>query len=253
MYDAEGAIPINFSVPTNKNFLIRVRNNDEVNLVLPNNERLTFLFDRDLDLRQTAELIIDGSDFSSQNKKLDIYMRSDYAGPNITEVLLLGNIDLPVFYNPQNQLQNSSYMWKNFNFDVDLNQNLILNIGNKLEVPFSGNNYVLNNSIKSGDVLTLNNFYVGTSSVFDFSGQYTVDSVVGLTSSYVVFDISSNSDLVAYGSSASLPLTIHSSTSSTLSNSPYFTLNKGKRIKITKTSNSPVLEERYYIQVEDLV
>ena len=253
MYDAEGAIPINFSVPTNKNFLIRIHNNDEVNLVLPNNERLTFLFDRDLDLRQTAELIIDGSDFSSQNKKLDIYMRSDYAGPNMTEVLLLGNIDLPVFYNTQNQLQNSSYMWKNFNFDVDLNQNLILNIGNKLEVPFSGNNYVLNNSIKSGDVLVLNNFYVGTSSVFDFSGQYTVDSVAGVTSSYVVFDISSNSDLVSYGSSASLPLTIHSSTSSTLSNSPHFNLNKGKRIKITKTSNSPVLEERYYIQVEDLV
>ncbi len=253
MYDTEGAIPINFSVPTNKNFLIRIHNNDEVNLTLPNNERLTFLFDRDLDLRQTAEFIIDGSDFSSQNKKLDIYMRSDFAGPNMTEVLLLGNIDLPVFYNTQNQLQNSAYMWKDFNFDIDLNQNLVLNVGNKLEVPFSGNNYVLNNSVKSGDVLMLNNFYVGTSSVFDFSGQYVVDSVVGVTSSYVVFDISSNSDLVAYGSSASLPLVIHSSTASTLSNSPYFTLNKGRKIKITKMSNSPVLDERYYIQVEDLV
>jgi hypothetical protein len=253
MYDTEGAIPINFSVPTNKNFLIRIHNNDEVNLTLPNNERLTFLFDRDLDLRQTAEFIIDGSDFSSQNKKLDIYMRSDFAGPNMTEVLLLGNIDLPVFYNTQNQLQNSAYMWKNFNFDIDLNQNLTLNVGNKLEIPFSGNNYVLNNSIKSGDVLMLNNFYVGTSSVFDFSGQYVVDSVAGVTSSYVVFDISSNSDLVAYGSSASLPLVIHSSTASTLSNSPYFNLNKGRKIKITKMSNSPVLDERYYIQVEDLV
>jgi hypothetical protein len=253
MYDAEGAIPINFSVPTNKNFLIRIRNNDEVNLTLPNSEKLTFVFDRDLDLRQTAEILVDGTDFATQNKRLDIFMRSDYAGPNLTEVLLIGDIDLPVYFNTQTQLQNSAYMWKNFNFDIDLNQNIILNIGDKLEIPFAGNNYITNNSVKSGDVISLNNFYVGTSSVFDFSGQYTVDSLIGVTSSYVIFDVSSNQDLVAYGASASLPLTLHSLTASSLSNLPYFSLNKGKRIKITKMSNSPVLEERYYIEVEDLM
>ena len=253
MYDAEGAIPINFTVPTNKNFLIKVENNDEVNLTLPNSDKLTLVLDRDLSPRQSVEILIDATDTASQNKKLDIYMRSTYASPNPTEVLLIGDIDLPVYYNTTAQLPNPAYMWKDFRFDVDFSQNMILNVGNKLEVPFSGNNLILNNSIRPGDVFSLNNFYVGTSSVFDFSGQYTIDSVVGPTSSYVIFDISNSQDLVAYGSSASLPLIIHSSTASALSNIPYFSLNKGKKVKITKMSESPVLSERYYIQVEDIL
>jgi len=253
MYDAEGAIPINFTVPTNKNFLIKVENNDEVNLTLPNSDKLTLVLDRDLSPRQSVEILIDATDTASQNKKLDIYMRSTYASPNPTEVLLIGDIDLPVYYNTTAQLPNPAYMWKDFRFDVDFSQNMILNVGNKLEVPFSGNNLILNNSIRPGDVFSLNNFYVGTSSVFDFSGQYTIDSVVGPTSSYVIFDISNSQDLVAYGASASLPLIIHSSTASALSNIPYFSLNKGKKVKITKMSESPVLTERYYIQVEDIL
>jgi hypothetical protein len=253
MYDAEGAIPINFTVPTNKNFLIKVENNDEVNLTLPNSDKLTLVLDRDLSPRQSVEILIDATDTASQNKKLDIYMRSTYASPNPTEVLLIGDIDLPVYYNTTAQLPNPAYMWKDFRFDVDFSQNMILNVGNKLEVPFSGNNLILNNSIRPGDVFSLNNFYVGTSSVFDFSGQYTIDSVVGPTSSYVIFDISNSQDLVAYGASASLPLIIHSSTASALSNIPYFSLNKGKKVKITKMSESPVLSERYYIQVEDIL
>ncbi len=253
MYDAEGMIPINYTVPRNKNFLIRIHNNDEVNLTLPNSDKLTLVLDRDLDTKQSAEILIDANEFSSQNKKLDIYIRSTYASPTPTEVLLVGDIDLPVYFNSSTQLQNSAYMWKDFKFGIDFNQNMLLNIGNKLEVPFSGNNYILNNSIKSGDTMVLNNFYVGTSSVFDFSGQYTVDTVVGVTSSYVVFDISSNQDLVSYGASASLPLTIHSATSSSLSNLPYFTLNKGKKIKITKMNESPTLSVRYNVQVEDIL
>lgn len=253
MYDAEGMIPINYTVPKNKNFLIRINNNDEVNLTLPNSEKLTLVLDRDLDIRQSAEIIIDATDTASQNKKLDIYIKSTYASSTPTEVLLVGDIDLPVYFNPTTQLPNSAYMWKDFKFDIDFNQNVILNVGNKLEVPFEGNKYVLNNSIKSGDTLSLNNFYVGTSSVFDFSGQYSVDSLVGVTSSYAIFDISSNPDLVSYGASASLPLTLHSSTFSTFSNLPYFTLNKGKKIKITKMTESPVLSVRYSVQVEDIL
>jgi hypothetical protein len=72
-----------------------------------------------------------------------------------------------------------------------------------------------------------------------------------MTSSYVTFDISSNVDLVAYGSSASLPLQLHGTSSSMLSNLPYFSLNKGKKIKITRISLSDNLSDRYHIQVDD--
>jgi hypothetical protein len=53
---------------------------------------------------------------------------------------------------------------------------------------------------------------------------------------------------VNYGASASFPYNI----SGQLSNTPYFSLNKGKKIKITRVSNSTVLKERYTINVEDI-
>ena len=254
MYNAQGVIPINISVPKNKNFFINFINNDEVELDLET-ERLTFLLNRDLDLRQSAEFLITASEFSSQNKKVDIYMSSNVGstdGVTPTEVLLIGGVDLPVLYNTNNQLPNSAAIWKDFNFDIDFEQPLNLLTGDRIEVPFGGNTSILNNSIKVGDTLRLNNFFVGTASIFDFSGQYTVDSVVGGTSSYVTFDVSNNEDLVAYGASASLPLEIHGTASTLLSNSPYFDFNKGKKIKITRVSNSNILNERYVVQVDDI-
>ena len=99
----------------------------------------------------------------------------------------------------------------------------------------------------------MNNFFVGTSSVFDFSGQYKVDSVGGSTSSYIYLNADSNPDLVAYGASASLPLYIHGTSSTLLSNSPYLSLNKGKKIRITRINSSDVsISEKYQVEVQDI-
>jgi hypothetical protein len=252
LYNAQGIIPLNLAVTENRSFMVKIINNDSVDLNLPNNDKLTIVFDRDLYIRQSIDLLIESDQFSTQNKKLDIYMRSEFStSTNPVEVLLIGGIDLPVYYNSTTQLQNSSYMWQEFKFNIDFNQPINLVTGNKLEVPFSENAYLINNSIKPGDTLKMNNFFVGTSSVYNFSGQYVVDSLTSATSSYVTFDISSNVDLVAYGASASLPLQIHGTSSSMLSNLPYFSLNKGKKIKITRISNSDILSDRYHIQVDD--
>jgi hypothetical protein len=252
LYNAQGIIPLNLAVTENRSFMVKIINNDSVALNLPNNDKLTIVFDRDLYIRQSIDLLIESDQFSTQNKKLDIYMRSEFStSTNPVEVLLIGGIDLPVYYNSTTQLQNSSYMWQEFKFNIDFNQPINLVTGNKLEVPFSENAYLINNSIKPGDTLKMNNFFVGTSSVYNFSGQYVVDSLTSATSSYVTFDISSNVDLVAYGASASLPLQIHGTSSSMLSNLPYFSLNKGKKIKITRISNSDILSDRYHIQVDD--
>jgi hypothetical protein len=252
LYNTQGIIPLNLSVTENRSFIVKIINNDSVALNLPNNDKLTIVFDRDLYPRQSIEILIESDQFSTENKKLDIYMRSQFStSPNPVEVLLIGSIDLPVYYNSTTQLQNSAYMWSDFKFNVDFNQPINLITGNKLEIPFSESSYLINNSIKPGDTLKLNNLFVGTSSVYNFSGQYVVDSLVGMTSSYVTFDISSNVDLVAYGSSASLPLQLHGTSSSMLSNLPYFSLNKGKKIKITRISLSDNLSDRYHIQVDD--
>jgi hypothetical protein len=258
LYQSTGVIPLNLSVPTNKNFLLIIDNNDEVDLTLPNNDRLTVVLDRDLDYRQKLDIYIKGSNLASQNKKLDIYINSTLAPTattsiNTSEVLLLGDIDLPVFFNTINSLPNSAYLWKDFNFDIDFSKTIQYTTGDILEVPLAGNTTIINNSIKPGDVFTLNNFYVGTSSVFDFSGQYKVDSLGGPTSSYIYLNVDSNPDLVAYGSSASQPFYLHGTSSTLLSNTPYFSLNKGKKISITRISTSNTsLTEKYHIDIEDI-
>jgi hypothetical protein len=257
LYNVQGAVPNVISVPLNKDFLVNFLNNDEVELNLPNNEKLTLIFDKDLYMRQSVEILISSNEFASQNKKLDIYMNSSIAG-GTNQVLLVGDVDLPVYFNSITQLQNSAYLWKDFSFDIDFTQPMTYLTGDLLEVPLEGNTQIIYNSIKSGDSLYLNNLFVGTSSVYDFSGQYFVDTVVGPTSSYIKLDISSNVNFVAYGASqsgltSSQTFTIHGTSSTMLSNLPYFSLNKGKKIKITKVSDSDVLAERYKVQIDDIM
>jgi hypothetical protein len=88
-------------------------------------------------------------------------------------------------YNTITQLQNSAYLWKDFSFDIDFTQPISYLTGDLLEVPLQGNTQIIYNSVKAGDALYLNNLFVGTASVYDFSGQYFVDNVVASTSSYI--------------------------------------------------------------------
>jgi hypothetical protein len=253
MYNTQGIIPINLSVPNNRDFSVSFTNNDEVELVLENNDNLTFVFDRDLYFKQSVDIIIDSNEFSTQNKMLDIYMNSDISNTTnqTTEVLLIGSINLPIFYNDITQQQNSAYLWKDFKFDIDLStdKSININVGSILEIPINSLQNLVTNSIKPGDTLYLNNFFVGTQSIYDFSGQYTVQSVpLDKSYPYLSLNISSNQSLVNYGASASLPLSLNNQ----LSNIPFFSLNKGKKIKITRISNSTVLKERYTINIEDI-
>lgn len=257
LYNSSGIIPFNISVPSNKNFLLNVINNDSVDLTLPNNDRLTIVLDKDLSYKQSVDILITGSDIASQNKKLDIYINTRVPSTTTVnslttaEALLIGDIDLPVYYNSINSLPNSAYLWSDFRFDIDFSQSLQYTIGDVLEVPLSGNTQIINNSIKAGDSLKLNNFFVGTSSVYDFSGQYVVDSLVGSTSSYIKLDVSNNTDLTNYviGLSQSLPLDMTTS----LSNLPYFTLNKGKKIRVTRiNSDDAGISDKYQIEINDI-
>ena len=252
MYNTQGSVPIVIGVPFNKKFMIQVVNNDEVDLTLPEGEKLTLVIDKDLALKQSVEINILPSQFSSENKKLDIFIRSNYTG-STTEVLILGDINLPVSYNKVNNIQNTAYLWKQSNLEIDFAKPITLLDGNLLEVPFTGDLNILQNTIKNGDTYEINNLFVGTSSVYDFSGQYVINSVAGITSSYATFNVSSNKSIVDYGASASLPLEVHGTSSSMLSNFPYISLNKGKKIILTRISDSVNLSDRYFIDVSDII
>jgi hypothetical protein len=249
MYNSQGVIPITLAVPTNRDFFVNFTNDDEVQIDLPNNDKLTFVLDKDLYYLQSVDIHINGGDFSTQNKMLDIYMNSDIVTTSTnTQVLLAGSIDLPVFYNENTQQSNSAYLWKDFKFNIDLTQPLNMNVSSRLEVTLVESQSLISNSIKSGDTLYLNNLFIGTSSIYDFSGQYTVQSVPASPAKTIILDISTNENFVAYGASVSFPYDI----SGQLSNVPYFSLNKGKKIKITRVSDSTILKERYTINVEDI-
>lgn len=235
LYTSTGIIPMNISVPVNKNFLLHVTNDDFTKLTLPNADKLTIVLDRDLDYKQSFDFIVDSTDISTENKQIDIYIKHSAGVPtNIpVETRLFNTMDLPVYYNSVQQTTNTAKNWDMFKFNIDENKDLRLNTGSILEVPLTSNSNLVKNSIKSGDSLVLDGFLVGTSSQINFSGQYKVDAI-GSTNSYIYLDVSNNDQLISYGLSASLPLTFNSSTDYILSNMPFITLNKGYKYRVTR-------------------
>jgi hypothetical protein len=268
MYNVNGAIPINISPPTNKDFLVHIINNDQVDITLPNSDKLSLLVTTDLSYKQTMNLLISGSNLSTQNKKLDVFITTvnlitttaTSSGNTITEetltppveTLLIGDIDLPVFYNTSTTQPNSASTWKGFNFDINFNSDIQLLAGNLLQFNLNSNDLLVSNSVKVGDSVVLNNLFIGTVSTFDFSGQYKVDSVVGAT---VSLNVSNNANFVAYASN-SYPLVIHQPSTSTsiLSNGPYLSLNKGYFIRITRISedDNVLIPQKYFVDVREL-
>jgi hypothetical protein len=261
MYNTSGILPVNITVPRYKDFMVHIVNNDEVFLTLPNNDNLKLVLTSDLEFRQSVDILVTGTDLASENKKLDIYVSTinplGIATASATdeteiETLIISDIDLPIFYNKTTSQPNSAKTWKDFNFNINLDENITLTSTNLLEFKIDSNANVIYNSIKQGDTYTVNNLFIGTSSIFDFSGQYIVNSV-GLTNSIVRLDITNNEDFVAYGT-GQLPLTIHSTASSILSNNPYLDINKGQIVRITRISQEDQIpvSEKYLIDIRDI-
>jgi hypothetical protein len=251
MYTTSGTAPYVATVPENKSFLINVVNNDTTTLTLPNNQNLSVVIDRDLDYKQSVDIVVDATDTATQNKKLDVYIRYSYitSENNPVETRLLETVDLPIYYNSVSGTPNSARRSERFGFDIDLSRDLTLKTGGILSVPLSGVGKLVSNSVQRGDTLMFRDFFVGTSSQYNFSGQYPVSSV-GSTNSYVDLNVSGNQNLVNYGLSSSLPLTFNSSANYVLSNVPHLELNKGFRIRITRVSEGDAvpIQERYLIQ-----
>lgn len=245
LYNQSGIIPMNLSVPTNKSFLIRVVNNDETIFNLPNNDKLTIYLGRDLDYKQTLDIIVDANDSSTQNKQLEIYINYQLNDrlPVLTKVL--ETIDLPIYYNSYLQIPNSAKLWNKFQFQIDLSPSIELSLNGILTLPISNNN-ILSNSVKKGDSLLLKDFIIGTASTIDFSGQYVVDSV---SSSTISLDVNSNTIVMSYATT-NIVVGVSIDVKPFLSNMPYLDLNKGSRYRITRVSSeiNSSFKDRYLIQ-----
>jgi hypothetical protein len=262
LYDSNGIIPSYITVPQNKNFLLYIKNDDITNLILPDDDKLTVVIVEDLAYKQSMDIIVDADLSATQNKKLNIVIDYRYGDTSNlpVESPLVTNLDLPIYFNSVTQLQNSAYTWTSMKFEIDLGRSLQLNTGGILEVPLQENGSLVYNSFKKGDTLQLRDFTVGTVSLFDFSGQYTIDSV-GLTNSYLYLSVNNNPSLISYGSTASnitnggLPLPFNSSSLGyLLANKPYLDLNKGYKFRVTRVSDSDTSDmvERYMVEKIEL-
>lgn len=249
LYNSNTMIPTNISVPENKSFLINVINDDTTELSTDN---LTLLLDKDLYYKQSVDIIINATELSTQNKKLDIYINTIVPSTNnliTTEALLIGELDLPVYFNTKLNQPNSAYNWSDFRFDIDFNKTIQYN-NDLLEIPINMNYLMVNNSIKNGDILKLSDLHLNTGTYsIDYSGQYEVNSV-GATNSTIYIDISSNEQLTNFCETTPL---IHSATSSILVNTPYFKLNKGMKIRITRFNElDTIISDKYQIEMLEL-
>jgi hypothetical protein len=208
---------------------------------------LSLLINKDLDYKQTLDIVVNSSNISTQNKQFGVYINYTGGGSSSVVSTLINPINLPVY--SYGTTLNSAAIWDKFNFNIDTTMPLRLNVGSILEIPLDANGSLVYNAINVGDTLVLNNFTIGTASAINFSGQYLVESV-GTTNSYVYLDISSNTNLVSYGASSSLPLFFNEPTNYLLSNNPYFTLNKGCKFSITRVdaTDASSLADRYLIE-----
>lgn len=240
----QGIIPINISVPYNRTFMLNILNDDMIDT---ESDNLVVILDKDLSLGQRVEININGSETSTQNKRLDIYMLSEVNGENI-ETLVMGNIDLPVYYNEHNSDTNSAYKTEKFSFDIDFDRELrFIKSGYQLRM-YLKDAWLIEKSINKGDTLTLNDFFIGVGNVYNMSGQYRVEEIFD---EGIFLSLVSNRNLTTYMDSLSFTDGYHDISSNELHNKPWLSLNKGKMITITRVSDSENLSERYLLDLKN--
>lgn len=240
LYNSLGIIPIDITPSDNKNFLLRVINNDETPQTLLNDDKLTIAITTDLSYKQSFDLVIDATSQATQNKKLDVFINYSDGIDNIpTMTELISNIDLPIYYNTEYQQSNSAKNWAQIKLDIDLSIPVQFQPGNLLNIGFESIN-----GFKKGDCVLLNNFILGLSSSIDYSGQYLIDNVA-TASNTLTLNISSNPLLLSYYNTNTTRYLTTDVASIT-----YLTLNKGYKFKVTRVDQNPNSDivSRYLIE-----
>lgn len=235
LYSPNGITNVRVNVPNGKDFMINVENNDDTIQSL--NDNLNIIINRDLDFKQTADIIITGLDNSTQNKKLDIklsYVQNNNV-PQITNII--SNIELPIFYNTLENESNSALNLKQIYINVN-SITLTLDQTLKFEVDKT-------NGLKNGDCILLNNIIVDGGIVLDT--QVIIDEVISTTEFTVLYEDydSLNDYVISEISNGNLSPNDQLNYNSI----GYISFNKGIKFSITRIDDLPssTIEERYKI------
>lgn len=236
-----GLMPMNINIPEQKDILLNITNDDFTDINIE--ENLKIVLDRDLDFKQTVKINIDATDESTENKKLDIFIKYNDGTPNSEniETPLITDINLPVYFNTNTQNVNTARSWENLNIKVDQDNVLEFIDEETLRVGIESTL-----GLFIGDTIRLNNFHLGTqtqSNIYD--GQYSITDI-DQSSNYVELDITSNEDLTQLAdTSSSYPDDI----SSDLTAQAFIDFNKGLSLEIVRKEDDPFssIENRYLI------
>ena len=235
LYTQNGVSNLRISVPNGKDFLINIENNDLDNLNLTDN--LNIILDRDLDFKQTVDIIIDADMEATENKLLDIKI-SFTGSNNISQITnLVENENLPIYFNSilneENNASKRKQIYNNIHsIELTPDQTLIFEVD-------------ITRGLERGDCVLLNNVVMEDGIVLD--AQVIIDEVLDSThfsvlyidypllDEYITEQITDNNlnigDNLDYNSIG------------------YVNFNKGKKISITRiddTLNSSIME-RYKI------
>lgn len=246
LYTDTQVVPFNVNIPE-KDFMINISNNDTTQVEFTNSDdKLTVVLSEDLLYKQSVDIVIDATDDSTQNKKLDIWIQFSDGSIDSLPVLtpFITDIDLPIYYNEDTQLVNSSRTWENKNIDINLDEDFYLLDNETMVMGISDTR-----GLQVGDYLVVNNMFIGSTTSNNYSGQYRIKDIDSV-SNVVEFDITNNVELVNLANANTLPYYFYDNSSIDLVNSQiYVNFNKGVKYTITRISDddSSTIEQRYLI------
>ena len=251
------------TVPTGKDFLVNIINDDNSDITLDNN--LNIVLDRDLDFKQTCEIKIYPNN-SKFNKRLDISILTKLVEDidTVKGYSLLKNIELPIDNNLNPNIEYSSI---NSRWDDVSNSVVPTDIGiRKIADNYFAIiklNHIQTNSFKSGDIIYLDNLdFVyedpnGTPFVSNITGQYQI--IGEIENDELVVSVTKEDFANIYNELnkiAVLPTHYFSEGLFQLNQPPSIRYNSGWLITITAndrvSSTNTTINEKYLIEVRPL-
>lgn len=249
MYDGSSIIPLYYSGIKNKSMYLHLVNDDTSNTKLADNNLLSLILTSDLSLGQEMKIKISSSDFSTINKKLNIYVQRADSNGTVKLDLMFNSINLPVYFNSS---ANKKILYANKDVKCpNININKIIYSNGKLNLYVSGFR-----GFNIGDNILVSNLIFNDNDS-NFSNQYVVDnielnsySVYNTTYSikeYIVtIDISSNDTLKSYLSTKS------NNQELIIASEAYINFNKGLEISILRINGEVSDNDSYILDIKNV-
>lgn len=259
MYNPTSNTVVNnkIAVPTGKDFLVNIINDDNVDIVLDNN--LNVVLDRDLSFKQSCVFKIYPKS-SKFNKKLNISILTSLVSniDNIKGYQLLRNINLPIDtnLNPNKDVESINTRWNSLPKEIYPEKISIRKISSSYYLVLEMRGMVIG-SFQTGDVLLLENMkFVYTSAtilnpiVCDVSGQYTI--LGDIVNNELLFQINDVNFINLYtnliGSSPTKQIDYQY-----IVQPAYVAFNAGYSVKITNNDNTATsITDKYLIEIEKI-